>query len=821
MTLPPPLEQWFNARGWSPFGFQREAWEAFAAGRSGLIHAPTGTGKTLAALLGPVADWMREHPDGSDDTPPHRLVWITPMRALASDTLVSIREPIADLGLPWTAEKRTGDTSSSVKARQRKKLPTVLVTTPESLTILLSYADSAALFRNLRAAVVDEWHELVGTKRGVQTELALARLRSISPELRTWGLSATLGNSEEAARALIGAGADEPTLIRGLAPKSIEIESLIPGEIERYPWAGHLGITLIDDVIERVEAAGVTLLFTNTRSQAEIWFREMLRRRPDLVGQVALHHGSIDRELRQRVEAELRDRAGRLRCVVCTSSLDLGVDFSPVDQVIQVGSPKGVARLVQRAGRSGHQPGAVSRVLCVPSHALELVEFAGARDLVESKHVEHRPPLAKPLDVLSQHLVTMAMGGGFDEGDLRTEIETTNAYHAITDDEWSWTMDFVRSGGATLGAYPDYARIADDGGLWKVPSRKIATRHRMGIGSIVADAAVAVRFSNGHTLGSIEESFITRLRKGERFVFAGRVLELVRLYQMTATVRKATGRKGTVPRWQGGKMPLSTQLADAVRARLGEASAGRFDGPELAALQPLLERQRDLSVIPRPDQLLIETVSLRNGHHAFLFPFGGRLAHEGLGAVLSLRLSRLRPATVTAVVNDYGIELVTDDPVDLAEPEWRELLSPEGLVEDMAASVNESEMARRQFREIARIAGLTHQGYPGRASPARHLQASSDMFYEVFEQFDPDNLLLDQARREVIEGQLEVKRLRETLEACAGREIVLRAPERVTPLAFPLFAESLRATTVSTETWEDRVRKMAVRMDAPAKESAR
>lgn len=818
-SIHPLIDRFFADRGWTPFGFQHRVWEAHREGRSGLIHAPTGMGKTLAAFFGPLQEWF-DSPDAgraaeTGEIPALRVLWITLMRALANDTLESLREPIGEMGVPWRLEKRTGDTSSSIRARQRKRMPTVLVTTPESLSILLSYADAPAVFRSVRTIVVDEWHELLGTKRGVQTELALARLRTLAPGAKRWGLSATLGNLEQAARALVGVAGEAPELITGLAPKRIEVECILPGEIERFPWAGHLGTRLLGEVIARIESAGTTLLFTNTRSQAEIWFREMLRARPDLVGSVALHHGSLDRGVREKVEAMLRARETALRCVVCTSSLDLGVDFSPVDQVIQVGSPKGVARLVQRAGRSGHQPGGVSRVVCVPSHALELIEFASARDAIGCGRLESRVPVAKPLDVLSQHLVTAAMGGGFDEAQLRDEVRSTAAFAELSDEEWSWAMDFVHRGGRTLGAYPDYARITRDPerAVWRVASARIATRHRLGIGTIVADASVKVAYANGRTLGTMEESFITRLRTGERFVFAGKTLELVQLRQMIATVRPAARGKGTVPRWHGGKMPLSTQLAEAVRVRLADAGRGRFEGAEMRSVRPLLELQGRVSRIPEADEVLVESIRLRDGFHVFVFPFGGRLAHEGLGAVLSLRLSRRVSATFTAVVNDYGIEIVTDEPIALDETAWRQLLSPKGIVEDLLASVNESELARRKFREIARIAGLTSQGFPGQARPARQLQASSDMFFDVFMDFDPGNLLLVQSQREVVEGQLEVRRLREVLESCARQRLVLVEPETVSPLAFPIYAESLRATTVSGEAWEQRVRKMVVGLE--------
>ena len=803
------LESWFASRGWTPAPFQRETWNAYLEGRSGLLHAPTGIGKTLAAFLGPVAEAL----EGDEPSSALTVLWITPLRALASDTTQSLIDPITDLGLPWTVEKRTGDTSSTVKSRQRTRPPTVLVTTPESLTILLSYADGPRMLRGLRAVVVDEWHELLSTKRGVQTELALARLRTIAPKMRTWGLSATLANTQQAADALVGPGHDA-ALICAPPTKRIEVETLLPDVIERYPWSGHLGTRLADGVIDRI-THGTTLLFTNTRSQAELWFRAIMRRRPDLIGRVALHHGSLDREVRQRVESLLRGdgNASEIRCVVCTSSLDLGVDFSPVDQVIQVGSPKGVARLIQRAGRSGHKPGLPSRVIGVPTNAMELVEFAAARDAIEAGELESRVPIPKPLDVLAQHLVTASMSNGFDEAALRKEVRSTYSYRHLTDEEWTWAMQFTRQGGPALTAYPDFARITSVDDRWHVASRRIATRHRMAIGTIVSDQAVKVQFGNGRVLGHIEESFISRLNIGARFVFAGRVLQLKRLRNMTATVQRVTSTSGIVPRWSGGRFSLSTQLADAVLERLRRADEGRFDTPEMDSARPLLELQQSLSLIPRPGMLLIESIETDHGHHAFLFPFAGRLAHEGLGAVLSLRLSRSSPRSITAVVNDYAIHLVCGDPIDLDETDWRAALATDGLVDDLLEAANAAQFARRQFRDIARIAGLTHQGFPGQSKSTSWMQASAEMFFDVFSEFDPDNLLLTQARREVLDNQLEVARIRDALERTHDMDIAIVRPETISPLAFPVFAESLRATTISSETWEQRVRKMVGQLD--------
>ncbi|MEO1237375.1 MAG: ligase-associated DNA damage response DEXH box helicase, partial [Planctomycetota bacterium] len=720
----------------------------------------------------------------------------------------------------WTVERRTGDVSAAVKARQRKRLPSALVTTPESLSVLLSYADAKEKFRGLRTVVVDEWHELMSTKRGTQTELGLARLRRWNPALRVWGLSATLGNLPEARDTLLGpALAPSGVMVHGPDHKRIEITTLLPKDMDRFPWAGHLGITLLPQVIEVLEDASSTLLFTNTRSQAEIWFNEICAKRPDWIGEVALHHGSIDRKTRNAVEDLLR--SGGLRCCVCTSSLDLGVDFSPVERVIQVASPKGVARLMQRAGRSGHQPGKVSRVIGVPTNALEVIDFAAARDAAEARAIESRRPLDRPLDVLVQHLVTCAMGGGFTSGEMRDEVRSAHAYRDLSDAEWAWCLDFVRRGGETLKAYPQYARVVEgEDGRFTVASPKIARGHRMGIGTITSDAAIAVKFANGRKLGTVEENFVGFLKPGDKFVFAGYLLQLVRVRSMVATVKKATGKKAQVPRWQGGRTPLSTQLAEAVRARLDRvrAEGGVAEGspPEMKAIAPLLELQASWSVVPGAGRLLIENTKTRDGHHVFLYPLQGRLVHEGLGTLLAHRLTREAPRAVTVTVNDYGIELLSPDALDLGEADWRRLLGEEELLDDLLEALNTSQLARRAFRDIARVAGLISPGYPGQPVANRHLQASSELFFDVFVDFDPENLLLDQARREVLEQQLEVRRLRRALGTLAEAELEPVATERLTPLAFPLWAERLREQHLNSQSWQEQVGKMVVRLEEAA-----
>ena len=795
-----PVAPFFKARNWKPFPFQKEVWDAYRSGESGLIHAATGTGKTLAAWLGPVIEWM----DGDGESnPPLRVLWITPLRALVHDTEKSLQAPLTVLDIPWSLSARTGDTKASLRAKQNRRLPTALVTTPESLALLLANENAWVRFRDLRMVVVDEWHELLGSKRGVMTELLLARLRRISPQVRTWGLSATLGNIDVAMETLLGTA--HGRLVRGLVPKSIVIDSLIPPTMERFPWAGHLGVNMLPQVIEAIEEGRTTLVFTNTRSQTEIWYQAILDARPDWAGVVALHHGSLERKIRDWVEDGLRE--GTLRCVVCTSSLDLGVDFTPVDRVIQIGSPKGVARLLQRAGRSGHRPGVPSRITCAPTHAFELVEVAAARDAYYIGAIEGRDPVVRPLDLLSQHLVTIALSGGFVAEELLAEVRSTYAFRNLTDVEWAWTLDFVSRGGEALRAYPEYSRVVYHEGMYRVMDKQIARRHILSIGTITGDATIDVRYLTGGRLGSVEETFIARLRSGDRFVFAGKTLEFVRVRDMTAWIRKSRQTGGEIPRWDGSRMALSTELSRAVRARLEAARDGIFLDAEMQAVKPVLDTQASISAIPALDEFLIERVKTSEGHHLFLYPFEGRLVHEGIAALVAYRMTRLRPITFSMSFNDYGFEMLSGDPAPIEEALAAGLLSPTHLAEDIPASLNAAEMARRQFREIARVAGLTFTGYPGQNKSVRQIQASSSLLFDVFMQYDRGNLLLDQAHREVLERQLEQSRMGRTLERLASSKIRILDIHRPSPLSFPLLIDRTR-TRVTSEKLADRVRRM-------------
>jgi ATP-dependent Lhr-like helicase len=654
----------------------------------------------------------------------------------------------------------------------------------------------------------------MGTKRGVQMELALAHLRSLQPGMRTWGLSATIGNLDDAQRALQGVSRHSSArIVRGVEPKNVIVDSLIPPSIERFPWAGHLGTTMLPQVVAAIEEGRSAIVFTNTRSQTEIWYQAILGARPEWAGTIALHHGSLDRRQRDWVEDGLRE--GTLRCVVATSSLDLGVDFSPVDRVLQIGSPKGVARVLQRAGRSGHRPGADSRVTCVPTHTLELLEVAAVRDGIEARNVESRQPVERPLDVLVQHAVTLAVGGGFNAAALLTEVRDTAAYAELRDDEWAWVLDFVARGGSALQAYPEYARVVVRDGLHVVEEPALARRHRMAIGTIVSDAEIAVHYLRGGRIGSVEESFIARMKPGDRFTFGGKSLEFVRVRDMKVWVRRSSTAKGAIPRWMGSRLPLSGELAAALRARLGEAADGVYRGPELSAIKPILEVQRKWSHIPRADEVLIEQVKTREGWHLFVFPFEGRLVHEGLAALIAYRIARITPISFTMASNDYGIELLSASEPPLEEALANDVFSPHNLLSDVSASLNATEMAKRQFREIARIAGLVFPGLPRSGKSARQLQASSGLFFDVFMQYDPANMLVSQAHREVLERQLESSRLGRTLERMSSARVVVTHPKRTPPLAFPLLVDRTREK-VSSESVLDRIRRMQLVLEKAA-----
>lgn len=815
------LDAWFAAQGWTAQPFQQEVWAHMTQGRSGLLNAPTGTGKTYA-VWGGVVNHALLQPSKAQGL---KAIWITPLRALAGEIAESAHRMCDGVGLDWKVGARTGDTSTKERAAQKKALPQLLVTTPESLHVLLATKGYADLFKHLDWFIADEWHELLGSKRGVQVELALSRLKALRPQLGIWGISATIGNLEEAMAVLhgtnlvdrtrsvdppgrpIGAERPIPVLVRSTLRKPIEVRSIIPEEVERYPWAGHLGLKLAHHLLPIIEQSTSTLIFTNTRAQSEIWYHHLLDIAPELAGTIALHHGSLDREVREWVEKALDE--GRLKAVVCTSSLDLGVDFRPVETVVQVGGPKGVARFVQRAGRSGHRPNATSRIWFLPTHALELVEASALRQAAEEGSIEARQPLFSCFDVLSQYLVTLAVSDGFSPATLYNEVRSTWCFQDITPEEWDWLLTFITTGGKSLTAYEEFRKaVVDEDGMVRVHDRRVALRHRLSIGTIVGSESYAVKLIGGGRIGTVEEWFINQLKPGDVFWFAGRSLEFVRVQGLVAQVRKSREQKGKIPSWQGGRMPLSSYMAKVLRAQLTDPGSN----VEMAAVQPILERQRETSIVPTEDELLIERFESREGHHVVIYPFEGRLVHEAMGSLLAFRMSLLKPITFSIAMNDYGFELLSDQPIPIEEALDNDLFSPQDLLSDLQRSLNATEMAKRKFRDIASIAGLVFKGMPGRPLKERHMRANSGLFFDVFREHEPDHVLLRQAYDEAFDVQMELPRMREALERIQRQRKVLKDPGRFTPFAFPILVDRLREKLTS-EQLEDRIRKMTERLE--------
>lgn len=793
-------QNWFTSRNWEVFSFQEACWDAILDGHSGMLNAPTGSGKTYAIWLGLLA---------RNPNPPKglRVLWITPLRALSRDITEALQQAAAQLNTTWTVALRTGDTDTKTRAALQRKPPTALVTTPESLQLMLASKQYAQFFSTLDAVVIDEWHELMSTKRGVQMELALSRLRALNPQLLTWSISATIGNLEQAMDVLLGPGRPGK-LIRADSKRLPKILTVFPDEVERLPWAGHLGIHLLPKVIEVVQQHKSTLLFTNTRAQAEIWYRELLEADPSLAGCMAMHHGSIDRELRSWVEDALH--SGILKLVVCTSSLDLGVDFRPVDNIIQIGSPKGVARFLQRAGRSGHRPGQISKIWFVPTHSLELIELSAIREAMRSGQVEPREPITLAMDVLVQYLVTLAVSDGFRPSDLFAEITATHAFANLSEAEWKWALQFISTGGPALQAYPDFCKVlVDEQGLWIVKDKRTALRHRLHIGTIVSDPMLTVKYQAGGRIGTVEEWFVAKLKPGDVFWFGGKVLELIQVRDLQVQVKRSNKKQGQVPQFMGGRMPLSSQLSDLIRAEMGKAAGTNTSilSDELKALAPVFELQSARSLLPGPNTLLIETFETKDGHHVFVYPFEGRLAHEGLAALIGYRIGKLSPISFSYAMNDYGFELLSDQPIPIEEALELDLFRLSRLETDLEQSLNASELARRRFREIAAISGLVFQGFPGRPVGTKGLQSSSRLLFDVMEEYDPANQLRLQAFREVFVNQLEIGRIRAALERIQHQSIELRRPSGFTPLAFPIMADRLRER-ISTESLEDRIRKL-------------
>lgn len=824
-----PVEAWFSEQGWKPQPFQSRCWQAYLDGQSGLIQVPTGSGKTYAALMGPLAELVEEARLGSGEPQGLRVLVITPLRALSRDLQLAIEAPITAMGWPLRVGLRNGDTPSSERTRQRRRPPQILITTPESLSLLLASADAEQLFAVLQAVVIDEWHELMGSKRGSQTELCLSWLSRRRPGLRRWAISATIGNLEEAARTAVGEGV-EPEIITAPLQRHTTIRSLLPDSIDGFPWAGHLGLRMHEELVAALEPTTSTLLFTNTRNQAERWQQCLRYTCPEMEGALALHHSSLDRSTREAVEAGVK--GGEIRWVVCTSSLDLGVDFQPVETVVQIGSAKNLARLLQRAGRSAHAPGRTSQVLFMPTNALELLEVSAMRRGLAQGMVEHRAAPDAPLDVLLQHLVTLACGPGFCPKEELQTIRRAWSYRHLQLEHWQWCLDFLEHGGSCLAAYPRYRkleRVVPDGSAealrghtsafrYRVEDAAIARLHRLNIGTITADRSVTVRFQRGGVLGHVEEAFIGRLKPGDVFFFAGRQLEFLRLKEMTAFVRNTSKTSTAIPAWAGGQMALSDLLSHHLRREVDRCSEAMEEGStspmldtaELRALTPLLQRQVELSRIPRLDDLLVEICRTREGSHLYAYPFEGRFVHEGLGFLWAWRLARQQPGTLTVSVNDYGFELLAPRGypfAELVQDRIGDLLNTDDLERDLEQAINLSELCRRRFRGIAQVCGLVQSGYPGSTKSGNQLQISAALLFDVFQRHDPGHLLLQQAHHEVLREQLEVHRLVATLERLRRCRVLVEETPRPTPLAFPLLAERL-TNRMSNESLLERLQRL-------------
>ncbi|MEX0315648.1 MAG: ligase-associated DNA damage response DEXH box helicase [Allomuricauda sp.] len=804
-------ENWFQQQNWKPFPFQKETWKAFLNGKHGLLNAPTGSGKTYALWFPIVLNYIKSNPDyKTKHKKGLKAIWITPLRALSQEIKQSAERITQDLETQMTVGIRTGDTTSSERAKQKRSMPDLLITTPESLQLLLSSKGYDKVFKNCSAIVVDEWHELLGSKRGVQMELGLSRLKTICKDLRIWGISATIGNLEQAREVLLGPTSSElenSTLVKANLNKKITVKSIIPEQMETFPWRGHLGLHLLEEVVPIINNSKTTLLFTNTRGQCEIWFQKILEKHPEYAGEIAMHHGSINKDTRLWVEQAIRNES--LKAVVCTSSLDLGVDFAPVETVVQIGGPKGVARFLQRAGRSGHRPGKESIIYFLPTHAMELIEASAMQKAVLNAAVEDRIPYLNSYDVLIQYLTTLAVSDGFYPDEIYQEIKNTFCYQALTEEIWQWLLNFLVMGSQSLKTYDEYKKVeVEPDGKFKVNNLAIARRHRFQIGTIVGDASLSVRYQKGGYIGTIEESFISKLSPGDVFTFAGRNLEFIRIKGMTAQVKNSSKRSNKIPSWMGGRLSFSAKMSELLRQELYSAELeSKAQSPEIRSLQPMFTKQREESIVPQPNQFLIETFKTNDGYHHIFYPFEGRAIHEGMSSLLAYRISLLSPITCSLAFNDYGFELLSDKEIDIQAVLDNDLFTPEYMLSDLQKSLNSNEMARRKFRDIAVISGMVFTGYPEKGVKMKHLQSSSQLLFDVFKDFEDDNLLYQQAFTETFEHQLEEGRLRLALERIAQQGIIWKKCQNPTPFSFPIITDRLREK-LSNEKLADRIKRM-------------
>jgi ATP-dependent helicase Lhr and Lhr-like helicase len=768
VELPSSLEHWFAARGWAPRRHQRDMLAEARAGRHALLVAGTGAGKTLSGFLPTLAELIEAPAEGL-----HTL-YVSPLKALAVDIQRNLVTPIEEMGLPIRVETRTGDTPSDRKARQRARPPQILLTTPESLSLLLSYPDSFTMFAGLRTIVVDEVHAFATGKRGDLLSLCMARLQRIAPAMRRVALSATVADADGYRAWLAPDGnIDAVSLVRGEAGAEPDIRILLPED--RVPWAGHSGRYAATQVMGEIAAHRTSIIFCNTRSLAELIFQDLWKANVDGLP-IGVHHGSLALEARRKVEGAMA--AGRLRALVATASLDLGVDWGDVDCVVQMGAPKGSSRLLQRIGRANHRLDEASKAILVPGNRFEYLEARAALDAVEAGELD--PDLFRPgaLDVLAQHVMACACAQPFDQAALLDEIRSAMPYSALTDALFDRVLGFIRDGGYSLRAYDRFKRLVEDGeGRWRVAHPSFVAQHRLNAGIIVEATMLNVRFKNGRHLGKVEEGFAAQLSPGDTFFFAGLSLEVERMDTEDLFVR-ATSRPARIPTYGGSRMPLSTNLADRVRGFLASPEEWhRFPDD----VREWLEIQSRRSTLPRPGELLVETFPREGRHYMVAYSFEGWNAHQSLGMLVTRRMEAQGLKPLGFVSNDYALACYALEPI--RDP--AALFSADILEDEFVDWVQGSNLLKRAFREVAVIGGLVERQHPGKRKTGRQVTFSTDLIYDVLRKYEPSHLLLQAAWDDARARMTDVGRLAGLLDRAAATMVHVDLP-RVSPLAVPV-----------------------------------
>ncbi|WP_420347388.1 ligase-associated DNA damage response DEXH box helicase [Pelagibius sp.] len=781
-ALPPRFAEWFGARGWQPHPHQLQMLRAAQAGESALLIAPTGGGKTLAGFLPSLVDLAARQSQSQDQSRDQsqglHTLYISPLKALAVDIHRNLTQPIEEMSLAIACETRTGDTPQSKRQRQRRKPPAILMTTPESLALLLSYYDAPEVFAGLKCVIIDELHALAGTKRGDLLSLGLARLQTLSPNCRRVGLSATVHDPDWLA-AWISPTAEAGGVRRIIGRDGAEADVEILTTQEYLPWSGHMAVHAIAEVYQRIRTAQTTLVFVNTRAQAELVFQELWRLNDDGLA-IALHHGSLAVEQRRKVEAAMA--AGKLRAVVATSSLDLGIDWAAVDLVVQVGAPKGSARLLQRIGRANHQLDQPSRALLVPANRFEVLECRAALEAVAARSLDGDPPKPGGLDVLSQHILGTACAGPFAADRLYQEIITAYPYKSLTRQDFDKALDFVSTGGYALKSYERYRRLGlDPEGFYRVAHISHVKRYRMNVGTIVEAPVLKIRMRNGRVLGEVEEYFVNGLLPGDSFIFAGQLLCFEGMRDNTVLVSRGKGGDPKVPAYAGGRLPLSTHLAERVRGILSNPAQWQDLPPAVAEW---LRIQRWRSVLPDASGLLVETFPRGEKEFLVAYSFEGRNAHQTLGMLLTRRMERAGLAPLGFVATDYVIAVWSLKPAS----DLTALFDQDMLGDDLEEWMAESSMLRRTFRKVAVIAGLIEARSPGQEKSGRQVTFNADLIYDVLRKHEPDHILLQATRADAAGGLTDIGRLAEMLKRVQGR-IEHRRLEKISPLAVPVLLE--------------------------------